>query len=387
MGASPNRPLAGLTLAALLLAGCTGESAPAPPGGSPGAGPGSAPATGPGSGPSGAPTGGPTVLGVVATGLRSPWGLAFLPDGGALVSERDTGAIRRVGPDGTLTTVGTVPDVAAGGEGGLLGIALPPGFPDPPYLYAYLTARTGGGGRVNRLVRLRYDGGGALGPAQTLLDGVPAAGLHDGGRIAFGPDGMLYVATGDATRAELAQDPASPAGKILRLTPDGGVPPGNPFPGSPVWSLGHRNVQGLAWDSAGRLWASEFGTSRYDEVNLIRPGGNYGWPEVEGPGGGGRFVEPVVVWRPAEASPSGVAVVGDALYVAALRGQRLWRVPLPPAGGTVPAGPPQPLLAGTYGRLRTVAAAPDGTLWVVTSNTDGRGAPRAGDDRILRLRP
>ena len=216
-----------------------------------------------------------------------------------------------------------------------------------------------------------------------VLTGIARAYNHNGGRIAFGPDGKLYAGVGDAGRPELAQRRGSPNGKILRMNADGGVPADNPIRGSRVWSLGHRNVQGLAWDRAGRLWATEFGQNRFDEVNLIRPGRNYGWPAVEGrgPTSRGRYTNPLVTWPTSAASPSGAAVAGGALYVAALRGERLWRVPL--RGRRT--GRPAALLVGRHGRLRTVVKAPDGSLWIATSNRDGRGSPREGDDRILRL--
>jgi glucose/arabinose dehydrogenase len=192
---------------------------------------------------------------------------------------------------------------------------------------------------------------------------------------------MLYATTGDATDGRAAQESGSLAGKILRLTPDGQPAPGNPFAGSPVWSLGHRNVQGIGWDAAGRMYASEFGQNRLDELNLIKPGANYGWPHVEGSGGAPRFTDPLVTWTTDEASPSGILVTGDAVYLAALRGERLWRVPL--ADGRV--GTPEPLLVGDLGRLRDVVLAPDGgSLYVLTNNT-ARGTPRAGDDRLVRL--
>jgi glucose/arabinose dehydrogenase len=193
---------------------------------------------------------------------------------------------------------------------------------------------------------------------------------------------MLYAGTGDAAERGNAQDPGSLGGKILRLRPDGGIPADNPDPGSPVWTLGHRNVQGLAWDSQGRLFATEFGQNRVDEINRIEKGGNYGWPEVEGTGGGDRFRDPLVTWPTSQASPSGAAIAGDTLYVAALRGERLWTVPLDGAGGT---GTPAAVLAGSYGRLRHAAVAADGALWVLTSNRDGRGDPAADDDRVLRF--
>jgi glucose/arabinose dehydrogenase len=310
---------------------------------------------------------------VVASGLEAPWGLAFLPDGNALVSERDSGRILQVGPGAQAREVATVPGVAAGGEGGLLGLAVSPEFERDRLVYAYLSAQ-----EDNRIVRFRLGGG----PVEVLLEGIPRAGIHNGGRIAFGPDGMLYAGTGDAAERGNAQDTGSLGGKILRLRPDGGVPADNPDPGSPVWSLGHRNVQGLAWDAQGRLFATEFGQNRVDEINRIEPGGNYGWPEVEGTGGGERYRDPLVTWPTSQASPSGAAIAGDTLYVAALRGERLWSVPLDGAGGT---GRPTAVLAGSYGRLRHAAVAEDGALWVLTSNRDGRGDPAPDDDRVLRF--
>lgn len=311
---------------------------------------------------------------VVAQGIEVPWGLAFLPGGDALIGERDTGRVLRLAPGGAPRQVYDVPGVAASGEGGLLGIAVSPGFARDNLVYAYYT-----GEQDNRIVRFRLGGG----EPEVIFDGIAKAGFHNGGRIAFGPDGMLYVGTGDAGDTQRSQDPASPNGKILRLTPDGTPATGNPTAGSPVYSLGHRNVQGLAWDSERRLFATEFGQNQLDEVNLIQPGRNYGWPLIEGTGDtdGGRFTNPLVTWSTDEASPSGMAIAGDTAYVAALRGERLWSVPLNGAA----AGQPKSELQGRYGRLRTVVTAPDGSLWLTTSNTDGRGDVRDGDDRILRF--
>jgi glucose/arabinose dehydrogenase len=222
---------------------------------------------------------------------------------------------------------------------------------------------------------------GRLGRATTVLTGIPNAGNHNGGRMIFGPDGKLWIGTGEAGDKPLSQDLRSLGGKILRLNPDGSVPADNPFRGSPVWSLGHRNVQGLAFDSQGRLWATEFGQNDWDELNRIERGKNYGWPAVEGKGtGGGRYVEPFVVWTTDEASPSGLAIVDDVAYVAGLRGERLWQVPLNGDGENDVAR-----FEGEYGRLRTVEPAPDGSLWLTTSNHDGRGNPADDDDRILRV--
>ncbi|WP_256666804.1 PQQ-dependent sugar dehydrogenase [Nocardia cyriacigeorgica] len=308
----------------------------------------------------------------VVRGIETPWGLDFLPDGAALVSERDTGRILRVVPGRPAEQVYEVPGVVAGGEGGLLGIAISPRYAEDGYVYAYFTAESD-----NRIVRFRLDQ-----PPQVVFDGIAKAGNHNGGRIAFGPDGMLYVGTGDAGRRDTSQDPGSPNGKILRLTPEGAPAPGNPRPDSPVYSLGHRNVQGLAWDSTGRLFAAEFGQNDVDEINLIEPGRNYGWPEVEGTGGTDRgFTDPLVTWSTNEASPSGIAITANTLYAAALRGERLWTVPLTDTG----TGPPADHFRDGYGRLRTVMVAPDGALWLTTSNTDGRGDIRAGDDRIVRF--
>jgi glucose/arabinose dehydrogenase len=324
--------------------------------------------------PADIPTVQPFTVTEVAGGLRAPWGMAFLPDGTALVSERDNGAILRVTPAGDMTTIALLAGVRPGGEGGLLGIALNPAG---DAVYAYLTADVD-----NRVVRMTWDGA-ALGEPEEVLTGIPKANIHNGGRITFGPDGMLYVATGDAAVPEAAQDATTLAGKILRITEGGEAAPGNPVPGSPIYSLGHRNVQGLAFDAEGRLWASEFGSSKADELNEIVAGGNYGWPAVEGRGGAeSGYVDPVTTWEPTSlASPSGIAVAGDDVYVASLRGKVLWQVS--------PESPSTPSVVelGDLGRLRTIERAPDGSLWLTTSNTDGRGEPKDGDDRVLRLTP
>lgn len=320
----------------------------------------------------------------VMVGLAAPWGLAFLPSGAVLVTLRDRavvllldeGGVRELaGPGASELAGGTV----TGGEGGLLGVAVSPDFAFDQRVYLYRTAADG-----NQVVRAELDSvAGTLGPLTPLLTGIPAAGNHNGGRLAFGPDGMLYVTTGDAAQRPASQDPASLAGKILRLTPDGAPAPGNPTGGSPVWSLGHRNVQGLGWDSSGRMFASEFGQNTWDELNLITPGTNYGWPQVEGTGGVAGFADPLATWSTDDASPSGIAVTDDAVYLAALRGRRLWVVPLTPDG----VGQPRAVLVGELGRLRAAAIGPDGALWLLTNNTDGRGDPRDGDDRLVRMLP
>lgn len=316
----------------------------------------------------------PRVASTIATNLSVPWGLAFLPDGSALVSERNTARIKRIA-NGTVTVIGTVPGVRPAGEGGLLGIAVAPTFATDRLVYAYFTSVSD-----NRVVRMRF--GTTLEPPQVLITGIPKANIHNGGRLAFGPDGFLYVSTGDAGNSSNAQNPSSLGGKILRVTPTGAAAPGNPTAGSRVWSRGHRNVQGLTFDSAGRLWAGEFGQNTWDELNVIRAGANYGWPTVEGRAGNPNFVDPIAQWSPAQASPSGVAFTRNTVWLAALRGQRLLAVPVLNGG---PDGTPVSFLRGTHGRYRTVATAPDGSLWLITNNTDGRGTPRTGDDRIVRL--
>ena len=351
------RVLAALA-AVLALTACSSTATPSP---------GSAPAP---SGSAAAPAAGGEPE-EIARGIDVPWGLTFLAGGAALVAERDTGRILRVTPgQGQPQEVYQVPGVAASGEGGLLGIAA-----SGDWVYAYFTAADD-----NRIVRFKLTGGAA---PEVIFDGIAKAGFHNGGRIAFGPDDMLYVGTGDAGETGDAQDPGSVNGKILRLTPEGDPAPGNPAAGSPVYSLGHRNVQGLAWDDGDRLFATEFGQNDLDEINRIEPGKNYGWPDVEGEGDtdGGRFTNPQVTWPTSDASPSGLAIAGDTLYVAALRGERLWTVPIEGDG----LGEPVALFEGQYGRLRTAEVAPDGSLWLTTSNTDGRGDTRDGDDRILRL--
>jgi glucose/arabinose dehydrogenase len=309
---------------------------------------------------------------VAVSGLDAPWGIAFLPDGSALVTERDSGRILQVRAGQPATEVATIDDAHHEAESGLLGIAVSPTYAQDGLVFVYFTTRSD-----NRIARF------VLGEEpEVIVDDIEKANYHNGGRLAFGPDGMLYATTGDALDESDAQDADGLNGKILRMRPDGTPPPDNPDPESLVWSMGHRNVQGLAWDSSGRMFAPEFGQDTFDEVNLIEAGANYGWPEVEGIGGDSEFVDPLVTWSTDESSPSGAAIAGANLYVAALRGQRLWRIPVTAQG----LGEPDVALDG-YGRIRAVAVAPDGALWVMTNNTDGRGSPRDGDDKILRFAP
>lgn len=314
----------------------------------------------------------------LATGLAAPWSIVPLEGGGALISQRDDGLIRELGPDGALRDVGVVDGVVSGGESGLHGLALHTSG-GQTLLYAYFGAQDDN--RVVRMPLLGAPGSFELGAPEVVIDGIPRASTHDGGRLAFGPDGFLYVTTGDAQRRDAAQDVGALGGKILRLTPTGEPAPGNPWDNA-VWSMGHRNVQGIAWTSDGRMWASEFGQDAWDELNLIEPGANYGWPVVEGVAGAEGLVDPIVEWTTDEASPSGIAALGGTVFLAGLRGERLWAVDT--RDGAL-VGVPVASLTGEQGRLRDVVAVGDGSLWVLTNNTDGRGSPRPEDDLLLRV--
>ena len=320
----------------------------------------------------------------VLTGLVTPWGMTFLPGGAVLITLRDPGQVLLLTESGAAPLTGPGAEALAattrhGGEGGLLGVAVADDVEQTGLVYLYRTTDQG-----NEVVRTVLDAvAGTLGELVPVLQGIPAAGNHNGGRIAFGPDGQLYIGTGDAGTPDAAQDPGSLAGKILRVTPDGAPTSGNPTPGSPVWSLGHRNVQGLGWDPDGRMLASELGQNTYDELNVIEPGSNYGWPVVEGRGDVAGMVDPVITWSTDVASPSGIAVTDAGVFVAALRGERLWAVGFLPDGFADAAD----ALTGELGRLRDVHLGPDGALWILTQNTDGRGSPRDGDDRLVRIEP
>lgn len=323
--------------------------------------------------------------------LVVPWSMAFAPDGRLFITER-AGRVRILNLSSSAADLAlTLDGVFAQGEAGLLGLALDPGFAQNRLVYLYYTAAAAGGA-VNRVVRYR-EAGGRLGERAVLLDDIPAAVIHDGGRLRFGPDGLLYVTTGDANVTALAQDAASLAGKILRLNPDGTAPRDNPF-SSPVYSYGHRNPQGLDWHpSTGDLWATEHGQTGNDEINVIRPGVNYGWPRIEGAATMPGMEPPIAFYAPAIA-PSGASFYrGDRfpqfagnLFVATLRGTHLLRIRLDPASPRRVIAEER-LLEGRFGRIRDVVGGPDGYLYLATNNRDGRGSPVTADDRILRIVP
>ena len=312
---------------------------------------------------------------VVAEELVVPWDIAFVNSDTALVSQRDSGQVIEVSGNGSKRVAGIIEDVHPEGETGLHGLAVHEG-----YLYAYYA--TSEDNRVDRFDITGEPGSLGLGHREEIVSGLPIGNIHNGGRISFGPDGKLYLAGGDFQElrdAIFTQDPYHPAGKILRYNPDGTIPGDNPWPQSPAYSMGHRNVQGLAWTDDGTMYAAEFGQDEWDELNKISPGANYGWPTVEGKGGPAEFTDPVQQWRPSEASPSGMAYAGGKLYIANLRGERIRTVDVSDDYRS------ETQFTGQFGRLRHVEVAPDGSLWVLTNNTDGRGETRDGDDKILRI--
>ncbi len=315
----------------------------------------------------------PTVVSTIASGLNVPWGIAFLASGDALVSQRDSGSIVRIGSGGEVTTLGVVAGAdAATSEGGLMGIALDPD--DESVLYAYVSTKSD-----DRLVRLVVDGD-RIGRPEPLITGIRSATNHHGGRLLFDGSGHLFLAVGDGAQPATAQDRGTLNGSILRLDKEGRPASGNPFD-SEIWSYGHRNVEGLAFDADGRLWASEFGQDTHDELNLIEKGKNYGWPRFEGRSDDPDFMSPKVTWKTDECSPAGLAITRSTAFMAALRGECVWMIPLDEDS----AGKPKRLFGGKYGRIRNVVVAPDESLWVSTSNTDSRGNPAKNDDRILRV--
>ena len=315
----------------------------------------------------------------VAASLEIPWALEFLPDGSIIFTERP-GRIRIVDtekgllPDSLLT----IAEVANRGEGGLLGIALHPGFDTNRFVYVYYTFEKNGELK-NKVIRYKMQDRTLTQPTE-IIGNIPGASIHNGGRIKFGPDGLLYVTTGDASNPDLAQDIGSLAGKILRLNPDGSIPSDNPFRGSAVYSLGHRNPQGLAWDDAGRLWSTEHGSSGTDELNLIEPSENYGWPIIRGDEAASGLQSPVMHSGSGTWAPSGIAFLNNSLFFGGLRSQTLLEVRINDGAVSL-----HRRMERQFGRLRAVAVGPGGYLYVTTSNRDGRGLPLAKDDRILKI--
>lgn len=322
-----------------------------------------------------------TTVDVLVKGMRVPWAVAFLPDGSALVTERDSRRILKItkgtGHDAPFssTQVGMINEADSHGEGGLMGIAVSPNYASDQTIFLYYTTPTD-----NRVARWKLGG-----RPEPIVTGIPISGIHNGGRLAFGPDGFLYASTGDAGSGGRAQDLKSLGGKVLRMTLDGKPAPGNPF-NTLVWSYGHRNVQGFAWDRWGKMWATEFGQSTWDEINLIEKGKNYGWPNIEGAGKDERFTNPLFTFPTNDSSCSGATIVNDVFVAACLRGQRLFLLSL---GTDGPTSEPVPQLIKEYGRLRAAVTAPDNSVWVLTNNHDSRCTSgctiHRDDDRILKI--
>ncbi|MBI3255834.1 MAG: PQQ-dependent sugar dehydrogenase [Candidatus Andersenbacteria bacterium] len=318
---------------------------------------------------------------VIADGLEIPWEIAFLPDGSLLVTERP-GRLLKIGTDKTIIPI---EGVLHRGEGGLLGLALHPDFARNGLIYLYLTTQEGSA-VTNRVERYRLQNT-TLEDRTIIIENIPGSTFHDGGRIAFGPDKLLYITTGDAGQEASAQDTNSLAGKILRLKDDGSIPEGNPF-SNPTFSYGHRNPQGIAWNTKGELWATEHGRSGvatgFDEVNLIEVGKNYGWPALQGDRTAPGMEAPKAhsgastTW-----APSGAAFYQDRLLFAGLRGQALYDATI--EGRSVKEVAAR--FTNEFGRLRTVTVGPDGMIYIATNNTDGRGTPNKGDDKIIRINP
>jgi glucose/arabinose dehydrogenase len=346
--------------------------------------------------------GGQMAVDVVAKGLAVPWGLAFLPDGTALVTERDSGRILKIAPAAgasaspgagpsasasqpeevrpsedsgglVVTPVQTLTGFTPGGDGGLLGIAVSPDYKTDQTVFIYYSTA-----QDNRIASLKLGG-----TPTPLVTGIPHGTSDNGGWLGFGPDGMLYATTGDAGDPAAAADPKNLAGKILRMKPDGKPAPGNPTATSLVYASGLHDPQGLTWDQGKHLYVTDLGRSSWDEVDLVQAGKDYGWPAVEGIAEDAKYADPIVELKPSEAGCTGVADSGVTLIASCLTGTRLYLIQLTNAGGTL--GAPQSLLENTYGRLRSAVTAPDGSIWVTTSNKDGQGTPAPDDDRVLRI--
>lgn len=321
---------------------------------------------------------------VVADHLDTPWGIAFLPDGSMLITERK-GTVLHIDRSGASSLVAEIRDVKEVGEGGLLGIALHPEFASNKYVYFYYTYSATSNSTFNKVVRMKYENN-QLHTAEIIVDRIPGAVNHNGGRLAFGPDKFLYITTGDAQEPSLAQSKDSLAGKILRVTDKGEPAPGNPF-GNRVFSYGHRNPQGIAWDRKGNLWSTEHGPSGLqsgnDEINKIELGKNYGWPLIQGTEERKGMVTPVVTSGEATTwAPASAAIIGDVLFFGGLRGQSLYEAKITANPIIVIAH-----FKGKFGRIRDVVVGPDGYLYITTSNKDGRGIPTADDDKIIRVNP
>ena len=316
---------------------------------------------------------------IVANNLSIPWGLVFLPDKSVLFTER-AGRVRQITPTGAVieNPLTTISDVKAVGEGGLLGITLHPKYSINHYAYLYYTYSTDGQNTLNKVVRYLYVNN-SFQIDKVIVEKIPGNIFHNGGRLKFGPDGYLYITTGDSLNPSLAQNTSSLAGKILRVTDDGKPVAGNPFK-SLVYSYGHRNPQGLAWDENGRLWETEHGNNAHDEINIINIGNNYGWPTIIGDQKAYGMITPVLTSGNETWAPSGAVYIKPFLYFAGLRSSSLFRY-------DTKTGKLDQFLKGKYGRLRDVVLGPDNFLYITTSNMDGRALTNLDGDKIIKVDP
>ena len=316
---------------------------------------------------------------IVADNLEVPWSLVFLPDSSLLFTQRP-GKLNLLTPTGELQEIATISEVLSRGEGGLLGVTIHPDFKTNNQIYLYYTYSESGGNTKNRVVRYVLANNTLTGKT-VIVDAIPGSTNHNGGRIKFGPDKYLYITTGDAAVPSLSQNKTSLAGKILRVTDSGEAAPGNPF-NSRIYSYGHRNPQGLSWDSTGQLWATEHGNSTHDEVNKIVSGGNYGWPTIQGSEKQTGFTTPVLESGNITWAPGGALIDEKYLFYTGLRGESLYRVDLSSPSFTL-----EQFFKNKYGRIRDIVKGPDGMYYLTTSNRDGRGSVQNGDDKIIKINP